>query len=70
MDSSDLATSIFGPLPSEALTFNLPQPDDERTLQEWCSSELVSLPSTALPASDGTVLPLNQREQEELSNHI
>ena len=68
MDSSDLATSIFGPLPSEALTFNLPQPDDERTLQEWCSSELVSLPSTALPASDGTVMPLNQREQEELSN--
>ena len=67
MDSSDLATSIFGPLPSEALTFNLPQPDDERTLQEWCSSELVSLPSTALPASDGTVMPLNHREQEELS---
>ena len=69
MDSSDLATSIFGPLPSEALTLNLPQPDDERTLQEWCSSELVSLPSTALPASDGAVLPLDQREQEELSDH-
>ena len=62
MDSSDLATSIFGPLPSEALTFNLPQPDDERTLQEWCSSVLVSLPSTALPASDGAVLPLSQGE--------
>ena len=70
MDSSDLATSIFGPLPSEALTFNLPQPDDERTLQEWCSSELVSLPSTALPASDGTVMPLNQKEREELSDHL
>ena len=38
--------------------------------QERCSSELVSLPSTSLPASDGTILPLNQREQEELSNHI
>ena len=64
MDSSDLSTLLFGPLPAEALTFNLPQPDDERTLQEWCSSELVSLPSTALPASDGTVMPLNHREQE------
>ena len=52
------------------MTFNLPQPDDERTLQEWCSSELVSLPSTAPPASDGTVLPLNQREREELSDHL
>ena len=35
-----------------------------------CSSELVSLPSTSLPASDGTILPLSQREQEELSDHI
>ena len=47
-----------------------PQPDEERTLQEWWSSELVSLPSTALPASDGTVLLLNQREREELSDHL
>ena len=70
MDSSDLATSLFGPLPAEAMTFNLPQPDDERTLQEWCSSELVSLPSTALRASDGTVMPLNQRERKELSDHL
>ena len=70
MDSSDLATLLFGPLPAEALTFNLPHPDDERTLQEWCFSELASLPSTALPASDGTVLPLNQRDQEELSGHL
>ena len=51
------------------LTFHLPQRDVERTLQESCSSELVSLPSTALPASNGTVLPLNQIEQEELSDH-
>ena len=56
------ATVLFGPLPSEALTFKLPQPDDERTLQEWCSSELVSLPSTASP-SYGTVW-------EELSDHL
>ena len=70
MDSSDLATLLFGPLPAEAMTFNLPQPDDERTLQEWCSSELISLPSTALPASDGTVLPLNQKEWAELSDHL
>ena len=73
MDSSDLATLLFGPLPAEAMTLNLPQPDDERTLQEWCSSELVSLSSTALPASDGTILPLNQinqREREELSDHL
>ena len=38
MDSSDLSTLLFGPLPAEAMTFNLPQPDDERALQEWCSS--------------------------------
>ena len=43
MASSDLASLLFGPLPSEALMFHPPQPDDERTLQEWCSSELVSL---------------------------
>ena len=41
VDSSDLATLLLGPLPSEALTLRLPQPDEERTLQEWCSSELV-----------------------------
>ena len=70
MDSSNLAIVLFGPLPSEALTIHLPQPDEERALQEWCSSELVSLPSTSLPASDGTIPPFNQREQEELSNHI
>ena len=70
MDSSDLATLLFGPLPAEAMAFNLPQPHDERTLQEWCSSELVSLPSTSLPVSDGSILPLSQREQEELSDHI
>ena len=29
VDSSDLATLLFGPLPSEALTFHLPQPDEE-----------------------------------------
>ena len=57
VDSSDLATLLFGPLTSEALTFHLPQSEDERTLQEW----LVYLPSMALPASDGTVLPLYQR---------
>ena len=68
MDSSDLATSLLGPLPSEALRFHLPQPEEERTLQEWCSSELASLPSTSFPASDGTILPLNQREREELSD--
>ena len=33
MDSSDLATLLFGPLPAEAMTLNLPQPDDERTLE-------------------------------------
>ena len=70
MESSDLATILFDPLPSEALTLNLPQPDEERTLQEWCSSELVSLPSMALPASNGTVLPLNKRGQDELSDHL
>ena len=77
MDSSDLATLLFGPLPAEVMTFNPPQLDEERTLQEWertlqewCSSDLVSLPSTALPVSDGTVPPLNQREREELSDHL
>ena len=70
MDSSDLGTLLFGPLPSEALTFHLPQPGEERTLQERCSSELVSLPSTALPASDGTGLHLNPGGGEELSYHV
>ena len=66
IDSSDLATSVFGPLPSEALTFNLPQPDDERALQEWCSSELISLPPTALPASDVREVPgLNRKRPEK-----
>ena len=52
---------FFAPPPMEAMTLNL---------QERRSSELVSLLSTALPASDGTILPLNQREREELSDHV
>ena len=72
LGSSDLATLLFGlvlyPLRlwhSICLSLTM-----RELLQEWCSTELVSLPSASLPASDGAVMRLNHRKHEELSEHI
>ena len=47
-----------------------PSAEDEATLQEWCSDDLVHLPFVPLPSSDGTLVPLTEAEAEELRNHI
>ena len=70
MENSDLATLIFGPMPAEAMTFSEPQPEEQELLQEWCKTDLVSLPFASLPASDGSIAPLSEKELEELSEHI
>ena len=70
MESSDLASLLFGPLPPAAMTFDQPQFEEEKALQEWCDSDLVSLPFEPLPSSDGTIQPLDDSELQELSDHL
>ena len=70
MENSDLATLIFGPTPAEATTFSEPQPEEQELFQEWRKIDLVSLLFASLPASEGSVAPLSEKELEELSEHI
>ena len=48
----------------------LPSPEQEAILQEWCTTEEVGLPFIPVDSSDGEVKPLNDQELEELRSHI
>ena len=50
------------PLSGQVYNFTLPGPEEQALLDEWCRSEHVALPSTDLPASDGSMLALNEEE--------
>ena len=52
------------------MTLTLPSDDDLADLDNWCKSELVALPSAPLPTSDGSMMPLNQDELIELTDHV
>ena len=58
--------------PSSGQVYNLTLPDhaEQVLLDEWCRSEHVAFPFTDLPASDGSLLALNEEELKELSDHI
>ena len=45
-------------------------PEEEATLQEWCSQDHVSLPTDTLNVSDGSIKPLSPQEEKELREHI
>ena len=57
-------------LPAETVTLTLPTDDELHDLSSWCQSELVALPSASLPTSDGSMMPLNQDELQELNDHV
>ena len=57
-------------LPAEIVTLTLPNDDDLIDLDSWCKSELVALPSASLPTSDGSMMPLDQDELKELTDHV
>ena len=57
-------------LPVETVTLTLPNDDDLADLDNWCKSELVALQSASLPTSDGSMMPLNQDELNELTDHV
>ena len=54
----------------QAMTLDIPNDDDQRDLDDWCSTDNVSLPTAPLPASDGSVQALIDNEQQELSEHL
>ena len=58
------------PLYGQVYNLTLPDPDEQALLDEWCRSEHVALPSSALPASDGPLMALTEEELKELSDHI
>ena len=70
MEGKNLETLVFGPLPSEAYSFTEPQQDEMDLIEDWCKSDLVSLPSSSLPASDDMIVPLEDKELKELSHHL
>ena len=63
-------TQALWPLSGQVYNLTLPDPDEQAMLDEWCRSEHVALPSTDLPASDGSMLALNEEELKELSDHV
>ena len=52
------------------MTFSQPQFEEEKALQEWYDSDLVSLPFAPLPSSDGTIQPFDDSELQGLSDHL
>ena len=58
------------PLSGQVYNLTLPDHDEQALLDEWCRSEHVALPFIDLPASDGSLLVLNEEELKELSDHI
>ena len=66
----DLANVIFGPLPAHAMTFTSPSSDEQTLINEWSATDLVSLTFIDLPSSDGSTLPLEDRELNELTEHL
>ena len=49
-------------LPTEVMSLTAPDPDEQLQIDSWCQSELVALPSDALPASDGSMMPLTEND--------
>ena len=71
----DMATSLNNdlahrPMNPQAMTLDIPNDDGQRDLDDWCSTENVSLPTAPLPASDGSIQLLTDNEQQELNEHL
>ena len=71
----DMASSLnddlaHRPMKPQAMTLDIPNDDDHRDLDDWCSTDNVSLPTAPLPASDGSIQVLTDNEQQELSEHL
>ena len=56
-------------LPSAVMSLTAPDPDEQLQIDSWCQSDLVALPSAALPAFDGSMMPLTENEIVELTDH-
>ena len=57
-------------LPTEVMSLTAPDPDEQLQIDSWCQSDLVALPSAALPASDGSMMPLTENEIVELIDPV
>ena len=55
---------------AQAMTLTIPSAEEQLELKKWCKDELVSLPWSDLPASDGSIAPLSQPELQKLAEHI
>ena len=58
------------PSTAQAMTLTMPSAEEQLELEKWCKDELVSLPWSGLPASDGSIAPLSQPELQELAEHV
>ena len=58
------------PSTAQAMTLTIPSAEEQLELEKWCKDELVSLPWSDLPASDGSIAPLSQPELQELAEHV
>ena len=52
------------------MSLTAPEPDEQLQIDSWCQSDLVALPGAALPASDGSMMPLTKNEIIELTDHV
>ena len=59
-------------LPStvQAMTLTMPNSEEQEEIEQWCKDELVSLPWSDLPVSNGSILPLSEPELQELAEHV
>ena len=48
----------------------MPFAEEQLELEKWCKDELMSLPWSELPASDGSIPPLSQPELQDLAEHV
>ena len=52
------------------MSLTAPDSHEQLKIDSWCQSDLVALPSAALPASDGSMMPWTENEIVELTDHV
>ena len=68
--SHEFANCNSLPSTAEAMTLTIPNSEEQEEIEQWCKDELVSLPWSDLPVSNGSILPLSEPELQELAEHV
>ena len=70
LNQADEPTQSPWALPTETVSLTVPEAEEQLELDNWCQPELAASPSDALPASDGSMMPLSEDEVIELTDHV